>query len=88
MINLLLVLRTAKTTETISVSTTMVPAQYGVIEAAITDFIRNDESVMKAIIDTVSNALVTKLIGNKSFINTLSQKRMENGVLDSVKQCL
>ena len=48
--------------------------------------IRNDESVMKAIIDTVSNALVTKLIGNKSFIDALSQKLMDNGVLDSVKQ--
>ena len=41
---------------------------------------------MKAIIDTVSNALVTKLIGNKSFIDALSQIHMENGVLDSVKQ--
>ena len=41
---------------------------------------------MKATIDTVSNALVTKLIGNKSFIDALSQKHMENGVLDSVKQ--
>ncbi len=56
------------------------------MQAAITDFIRNDESVMKAIIDTVSNALVTKLIGNKSFIDALSQKLMDNGVLDSVKQ--
>ena len=62
------------------------PAQDGVMQAAITDFIRNDESVMKAIIDTVSNALVTKLIGNKSFIDALSQKLMDNGVLDSVKQ--
>ena len=56
------------------------------MQAAITDFIRNDESVMKAIIDTVSNELVTKLIGNKSFIDALSQKLMENGVLHSVKQ--
>ncbi len=41
---------------------------------------------MKAIIDTVSNALVTKLISNKSFIDALSQKLMDYGVLDSVKQ--
>ena len=41
---------------------------------------------MKAIIDTVSDALVTRLIGNKSFIDALSQKLMDNGVLDSVKQ--
>ena len=61
-------------------------AQDGVMQAAITDFIRNDESVMKAIIDTVNNALVTMLIGKKSFIDALSQKLMENGVLDSVKQ--
>ena len=74
-------------TGTVPVTTTpTVPAQDGVMQAAITDFIRNDESVMKAIIDTVSNALVTKLIGNKSFIDELSQKLMDNGVLDSVKQ--
>ena len=60
--------------------------QDGVMQAAITDFIRNDESVMQAIIDTVSNALVTKLLGNKRFINTLSMKLLENGVLDGVKQ--
>ena len=34
--------------------------QDGVMQAAITDFIRNDETVMQAIIDTVSNALVKK----------------------------
>ena len=65
-----------KTPETGSESATMnsVPTQDqdGVIQAAITDFIRHDETVMKAIIDTVSNALVTKLFGNKSFIDTLS----------------
>ena len=60
--------------------------QDGVMQAAITDFIRNDESVMQAIIDTVSNALVTKLLGNKRFIDTLSMKLLENGVLDGVKQ--
>ena len=52
----------------------------GVKQAAITDFIINDESVTQAIIDNVSNML-TKLLGNKSFIDTLSQKLMENGVL-------
>ena len=36
---------------------------------------------VQAIIDTVRNAL-----RNKSFIDTLSQKLMENGVPDSVKQ--
>ena len=60
--------------------------QDGVMQAAITDFIRNDETVMKAIIDTVSNALVTKLLGNKHFIDTLSLKLLENGLLDGVKQ--
>ena len=60
--------------------------QDGVMQAAITDFIRNDESVMQAIIDNVSNALVTKLLGNKRFIDTLSMKLLENGVLDGVKQ--
>ena len=60
--------------------------QDGVMQAAITDFIRNDETVMKAIIDTVSNTLVTKLLGNKRFIDTLSLKLLENGVLDGVKQ--
>ena len=38
---------------------------------------------MKAIFVT---SVVTKLIDNKSFIDALSQKLMENGVLDSVKQ--
>ena len=49
------------------------------------DFIRNDDEIfIQAIIDTASNPLVTKLL--KSFIDTLSQKLMENGVLDSLKQ--
>ena len=76
-----------KTPETGSESATSnsVPTtqyQDGVMQAAITDFIRNDESVMQAIIDTVSNALITKLLGNKRFIDTLSLKWLENGVLD------
>ena len=80
-----------KTPETGSESATSnsVPTtqdQDGVMQAAITDFIRNDETVMKAIIYTVSNALVTKLLGNKRFIDTLSLKLLENGVLDGVKQ--
>ena len=80
-----------KTPETGSESATSnsVPTtqdQDGVLQAAITDFIRNDETVMKAIIDTVSNALVTKLLGNKHFIDTLSLKLLENGLLDGVKQ--
>ena len=54
----------------------------------ITDLIRNDETVMKAIIDTVSSMLVKKLLGNKSFIDTLSLKLMQNGVTDSVKQSI
>ena len=62
-----------KTPETGSESATSnsVPTtqyQDGVMQAAITDFIRNDETVTKAIIDTASNALVTKLLGNKRFI--------------------
>ena len=70
-----------------SASATSVPTtQDGVMQAAITDFIRNDETVMQAIIDTVSNALVKKLLGNKSFIDTLSMKLMEKGVLNGVKQ--
>ena len=71
----------AKTTETDSASTTTVPAQDGVMQAAITDIIRNVESVMKAIIDTVSNALVTKLVANNSFIDVLSQKLMVQKVV-------
>ena len=76
-----------KTPETGSESATSnsVPTtqyQDGVMQAAITDFTRNDESVMQAIIDTVSNALITKLLGNKRFIDTLSLKWLENGVLD------
>ena len=60
--------------------------QDGVMQAAITHFIRNDETVMQAIFDTVSNALVKKIFSNKSFIDTLSIKLMENGVFDGVKQ--
>ena len=81
----------AKTPEIGSESATLnsVPTtqdQDGVMQAAITDFIRNDETVMKAIIYTVSNTLVTKLLGNKRFIDTLSLKLLENGVLYGVKQ--
>ena len=79
-----------KTPETGSDSATLnsVPMQDGVMQPMITDFIRNDETIMKAIIDTVSNALAKKLLGNKSFIDTLSLKLMENGVTDSVKQSI
>ena len=64
-------------TDTCNSTSNPVPMQDGVMQAAITDFIRNDESIMQAIIDTVGNALVTKLLRNMSFIAKTDKLNME-----------
>ena len=62
------------------------PFQYGDVRAAILELIGTDEDVMKSIVDSVSQVIVTKLLTNESFIAKLADGLMKDGVLDAIKQ--
>ena len=62
------------------------PFQDGDVRAAILELIGTDEDVMKSIVDSVSQVIVTKLLSNDSFIAKLADGLMKDGVLDAVKQ--
>ena len=62
------------------------PFQDGDVRAAILELIGTDEDVMKSIVDSVSQVIVTKLLTNESFIAKLADGLMKDGVLDAIKQ--
>ena len=62
------------------------PFQDGDVRAAILELIGTDEDVMKSIVDSVSQVIVTKLLTNESFITKLADGLMKDGVLDAIKQ--
>ena len=62
------------------------PFQDGDVRAAILELIGTDEDVMKSIVDSVSQVIVTKLLTNESFITKLADGHMKDGVLDAIKQ--
>ena len=62
------------------------PFQDGDVRVAILELIGTDEDVMKSIVDSVSQVIVTKLLSNDSFIAKLADGLMKDGVLDAVKQ--
>ena len=61
------------------------PFQDGDVRAAILELIGTDEDVMKSIVDSVSQVIVTKLLSD-SFIAKLADGLMKDGVLDAIKQ--
>ena len=61
------------------------PFQDGDVRAAILELIGTDEDVMKSIVDSVSQVIVTKLLSNDSFIAKLADGLMKDGVLDAVQ---
>ena len=60
--------------------------QDGDVHAAILELIGTDEDVMKSIVDSVSQVIVTKLLTNETFITKLADGLMKDGVLDAIKQ--
>ena len=62
------------------------PFQDGDVRAAILELIGTDEDVMKSIVDSVSQVIVTKLLTNETFITKLADGLMKDGVLDAIKQ--
>ena len=62
------------------------PFQDGDVRAAILELISTDEDVMKLIVDSVSQVIVTKLLINETFITKLADGIMKDGVLDAIKQ--
>ena len=60
--------------------------QDGDVRAAILDLKGTDDDVMTSIVDSVSKVIVSKLLGNESFIAKLADGRMKDGVLDAIKQ--
>ena len=50
------------------------PFQDGDVRAAILELIGTDEDVIKSIVDSVSQVIVTKLLTNESFIAKLADR--------------
>ena len=63
---------------------TTVPKENDELWAAIVDMLLHDEAVMQTLIDTVSQALVSKLHANKDCMATLADKLLSNGTLDRI----
>ena len=62
------------------------PFQDGDVRAAILELIGTDEDVMKSIVDSVSQVIVTKLLTNETVITKLTDGLMKDGVLNAIKQ--
>ena len=58
----------------------------GDLRAAIIDVLMNDDAVMQTLIDSVSEALVAKLVASKEFMATLADRLVSNCALDTVKK--
>ena len=56
------------------------PFQDGDVRAAILELIGTDEDVMKSIVDSVSQVIVTKLLTNESFITKLADQKISSTV--------
>ena len=53
----------------------------GDLRAAIIDVLMNDDAVMQPLIDSVSEALVAKLLASSNFMSSLADKLESNGAL-------
>ena len=62
------------------------PKENGDLRTAIVDVLLNDDALMQTIINAVSDALVSKLLGSKDFMATLADKLLSHGALDTMKQ--
>ena len=60
--------------------------QNGDVRAAVFGLLKNDEDIMKTIIDAVSQAIVKKLLDTPSFLTSLAKNVTESDVLSGVKE--
>ena len=63
-----------------------VDVQDGDMRSAILEIIQTDEDIMNSVIESVSQAIVTKFMNNPKLMDKLTKKVIEGGVLDRVKQ--
>ena len=63
-----------------------VDVQDGDMRSAILEIIQTDEDIMNSVIESVSQAIVTKFMNNPKLVDKLTKKVIESGVLDRVKQ--
>ena len=71
----------SKTTESVSIT-----IQDGDALAAVIGLIQNDDDIMKKILETVTQAIVKKLMDSPNFLEKLAKNVLKNGVLDNIKQ--
>ena len=56
------------------------------VRAAVLVIIGKDENIMQSLLQMVSEAIVEKLLGSKSFVSKLIENLLEVGVVDNIKQ--
>ena len=71
----------SRTTESASMT-----IQNGDVRAAILSLIQNDDDIMKKILETVTQAIIQKLMDSPNFLEKLAKNVLKNGVLDNIKQ--
>ena len=59
--------------------------QCGDVRSAILTLIENDENIMKNILETVTLAIVVKLMNNPKFTDLLAKHILQGCVLDNIK---
>ena len=63
-----------------------VDVQDGDMRSAILEIIQTDEDIMNSVIESVSQAIVTKFMNNPELMDKLTKKVIESGVIGRVKQ--
>ena len=71
----------SRTTESASMT-----IQDGDVRAAVLSLIQNDDDIMKKILETVTQAIIQKLMDSPNFLEKLAKNVLKNGVLDNIKQ--
>ena len=71
----------SRTTESASMT-----IQDGDVRAAVLSLIQNDDDIMKKMMETVTQAIIKKLMESPNFLEKLANKFLKNGVLDNIKQ--
>ena len=63
-----------------------VDVQDGDMRSAILEIIQTDQDIMNSVIESVSQAIVTKFMNNPELMDKLTKKVIQSGVLDRVNQ--
>ena len=56
------------------------------MRAAVLGLIQNDDDIMKTTLETVTQAIVKKLVDSPNFLEKLAKNFLKNGIIDNIKQ--